>query len=78
MQTGAVATTTIDSLSAFWPGLQVLAGDIEAAIQSHMTYANLWARCAKSHHSTFPDSFELLKSGSQSLQLFITSSPLLI
>jgi hypothetical protein len=31
-------------LAAFWPGLQVLAGDIEAAIQSHMTYANLWAR----------------------------------
>lgn len=44
MQTGAVATSTIDSLAAFWPGLQVLAGDVEAAIQSHMTYANLWAR----------------------------------
>lgn len=26
----------LDSLSAFWPGLQVLAGDIENAIKSHM------------------------------------------
>lgn len=28
---------TFDSLSAFWPGLQVLAGDLENAIKSHMT-----------------------------------------
>ena len=27
---------TVDSLSAFWPGLQVLAGDIENAIKSHL------------------------------------------
>ncbi|PLW45188.1 hypothetical protein PCANC_11314 [Puccinia coronata f. sp. avenae] len=54
MQTGAVATTTIDSLAAFWPGLQVLAGDIEAAIQSHMTYANLWAR-----YSGIPEVFDI-------------------
>lgn len=26
----------VDSLSAFWPGLQVLAGDVENAIKAHM------------------------------------------
>ncbi|EFP92441.2 uncharacterized protein PGTG_18266 [Puccinia graminis f. sp. tritici CRL 75-36-700-3] len=62
MQTGAVATTTIDSLSAFWPGLQVLAGDIEAAIQSHMTYANLWAR-----YSGIPEVFDIHRKQATSL-----------
>jgi len=40
--TGDVAYYTFDSLSAFWPGLQVLAGDVENAIKSHLTYWNLW------------------------------------
>ena len=34
---GDIAYSTVDSLSAFWPGLQVLAGDVENAIKSHMT-----------------------------------------
>ncbi|KNE89442.1 hypothetical protein PSTG_17102 [Puccinia striiformis f. sp. tritici PST-78] len=62
MQTGAVATTTIDSLAAFWPGLQVLAGDIEAAIQSHLTYANLWAR-----YSGIPEVFDIHRKQATSL-----------
>ena len=33
---GDAAYNTLDSLSAFWPGLQVLAGDVENAIQSHL------------------------------------------
>jgi ER degradation enhancer, mannosidase alpha-like 1 len=36
MKTGDLAYFTVDSLSAFWPGLQVLAGDLEAAIKLHM------------------------------------------
>jgi hypothetical protein len=36
MTTGDIAYNTLDSLSAFWPGLQVLAGDVESAIKSHM------------------------------------------
>jgi ER degradation enhancer, mannosidase alpha-like 1 len=36
MATGDIAYNTLDSLSAFWPGLQVLAGDVENAIKSHM------------------------------------------
>lgn len=50
MATGAVASTNVDSLSAFWPGLQVLVGDVESAIQSHLVFANLWRRCVLSSH----------------------------
>lgn len=35
--TGDQVYSTIDSLSAFWPGLQVLGGDISNAIKSHLT-----------------------------------------
>jgi mannosidase alpha-like ER degradation enhancer 1 len=36
MRLGTPVGALLDSLSAFWPGLQVLAGDIEGAIQSHL------------------------------------------
>ena len=36
IHSGDAAYFTIDSLSAFWPGLQVLAGDIENAIKAHL------------------------------------------
>lgn len=36
MRSGDAAYHTIDSLAAFWPGLQVLAGDIEAAVKLHL------------------------------------------
>jgi hypothetical protein len=34
--TGLVASSNVDSLSAFWAGLQVLAGDVQNAIKSHL------------------------------------------
>lgn len=34
--TGQPNFYTVDSLSSFWPGLQVLAGDVENAIKSHL------------------------------------------
>jgi mannosidase alpha-like ER degradation enhancer 1 len=42
----------IDSLGAFFPGLQVLAGDLESAIKGHMIYWNLWRK-----HSGIPESW---------------------
>jgi len=36
IHSGEAAYFTIDSLSAFWPGLQVLAGDVENAIKAHL------------------------------------------
>ncbi len=46
MNTGDTAYFTVDSLSAFWPGLQVLAGDIQSAIKLHMlcSYLSLLVR----------------------------------
>ncbi|KAF9534836.1 alpha mannosidase-like protein [Crepidotus variabilis] len=53
MQSGDPAYLTIDSLSAFWPGLQVLAGDIQNAIKLHMIYYNLWKQ-----HSGLPEVYD--------------------
>lgn len=39
---GQVFTTWIDSLSAFWPGLQVLAGDVSNAIKLHSLTLKIW------------------------------------
>lgn len=36
IHSGDATYFTIDSLSAFWPGLQVLAGDVENAIKAHL------------------------------------------
>lgn len=36
MAKGFVASNNVDSLSAFWAGLQVLAGDVQNAIKSHL------------------------------------------
>ncbi|KAB5594202.1 Alpha mannosidase-like protein [Ceratobasidium theobromae] len=52
--TGDLATIYVDSLSAFWPGLQVLAGDVQNAIKSHLVYWNLWRR-----FSGMPETFNI-------------------
>ncbi|KAG7097050.1 hypothetical protein E1B28_004441, partial [Marasmius oreades] len=53
IRSGDVAYNTIDSLSAFWPGLQVLAGDIQNAVRLHMLYYNLWRK-----HSGIPEVYD--------------------
>ncbi|KAF8211194.1 alpha mannosidase-like protein [Mycena galopus ATCC 62051] len=73
MNSGDTAYFSVDSLSAFWPGLQVLAGDVQNAIKLHMMYYNLWrkysglpevydtnAGVATSHH--YPLRPELIES----------------
>lgn len=44
--TGALRYTWIDNLSAYYPGLLVLAGEIEEAIESHLLFSALWTRYA--------------------------------
>jgi mannosidase alpha-like ER degradation enhancer 1 len=39
----ALSTTWIDSLAAYFPGLQVLAGDVESAIKGHLQYWGMWS-----------------------------------
>lgn len=41
--TNAIATTWIDSLAAYFPGLQVLAGDIDGAVKAHLQYWGIWS-----------------------------------
>jgi len=53
MKTGDLAYYTVDSLSAFWPGLQVLSGDVESGIKLHMLYYDLWKR-----HSGLPEVYD--------------------
>ncbi|KAI6119419.1 glycoside hydrolase family 47 protein [Pisolithus croceorrhizus] len=49
IHTGNHAYSTIDSLSAFWPGLQVLAGDVQNAYKITLDW-NIWRR-----HSGMPE-----------------------
>ncbi|KAJ3024281.1 alpha mannosidase-like protein [Thoreauomyces humboldtii] len=53
MFTGALAATWIDSLAAFFPGLQVLAGDIEGAAKLHQVYFSIWTR-----YNALPERFD--------------------
>ncbi|KAF7301339.1 alpha-1,2-Mannosidase [Mycena indigotica] len=53
MVSGDTAYWTVDSLSAFWPGLQVLAGDVQNAIKLHLLYYNLWRK-----HSGLPEVYD--------------------
>lgn len=42
--TGAARALWMDSLSAFYPGLLALTGDVEEAIESHVLFTALWTR----------------------------------
>lgn len=42
--TGAARYSWIDNLSAYYPGLLVLAGEVEEAIESHLLFTALWTR----------------------------------
>ena len=44
MTSGSVMTQWVDSLSAFFPGLLVLYGDVENAIRSHAYYFHVWQK----------------------------------
>ncbi|TFK55771.1 alpha-mannosidase [Heliocybe sulcata] len=53
IHTGDITYYTTDSLSAFWPGLQVLAGDLDNAIKSHLAFWNIWRR-----HAGLPEIYD--------------------
>jgi mannosidase alpha-like ER degradation enhancer 1 len=49
-----VMNDLVDGLSAFYPGLLVLHGDLRNAVKLHLLYAQLWFR-----HSAIPEVFDL-------------------
>ncbi|XP_004289466.1 PREDICTED: probable alpha-mannosidase I MNS4 [Fragaria vesca subsp. vesca] len=44
MDSAAVVWPLFNSLQAFWPGLQVLAGDIDPAIRTHTAFFSVWKK----------------------------------
>jgi mannosidase alpha-like ER degradation enhancer 1 len=44
----------VSSLSSFWPGVQVLAGDVESAVDTGLALYALWR-----HYGGLPESFNL-------------------
>lgn len=44
MNSGRLTNNWVDALSAAWPAIQLLAGDVEESICSHMFYYNIWRR----------------------------------
>lgn len=46
LNTGSPLAPWIDSLSAFYPGLLALAGELDEAVETHLLYTALWTRYA--------------------------------
>lgn len=44
MDSAAIVWPLFNSLQAFWPGLQVLAGDVDPAIRTHAAFYSVWRR----------------------------------
>ncbi|KAK4744332.1 hypothetical protein SAY87_010644 [Trapa incisa] len=44
MRTGEATYWQLTSLQAFWPGLQVLVGDVDAANSSHREFVHVWEK----------------------------------
>ena len=57
IDSGKLVATTIDSLSAFWPGMQVLAGDVPHAIRLHHYFFTIWRR-----YGAVPEAFDFVSS----------------
>lgn len=54
LDTGAQMSHNIDALQAFWPGMQVLKGDLAAARRSHEAFYALWRR-----YGALPEAFNV-------------------
>ncbi|KAI4317936.1 hypothetical protein L6164_025760 [Bauhinia variegata] len=55
MDSAAVVWALFNSLQAFWPGLQVLAGDIDPAIRTHSAFFSVWRK-----YGFTPEGFNLV------------------
>lgn len=57
---GSLASIWIDLLGAFWSGLQVLTGQLQDAIKTHLVYLKLW-----DHFDLIPERWNFLLDKSQ-------------
>lgn len=60
MNSAVVVWPLFNSLQAFWPGLQVLAGDLEPARRTHKAFFSVWKR-----YGFTPEGFNLATSSVQ-------------
>ncbi|GAA5853829.1 hypothetical protein JCM9279_001680 [Rhodotorula babjevae] len=64
MHTGQLASSYVDSLSAFLPGVQALMGDLDSATRAHAPFAFMWER-----YRGLPELFDTLRRQGGGLQL---------
>jgi ER degradation enhancer, mannosidase alpha-like 1 len=70
MQSGRHTHIQFNSLQAFWPGLQVLAGDVDAAIPTQDAFYGLWQR-----YSGLPERFVLNANALHSTERYYPLRP---
>ncbi|XP_038970215.1 alpha-mannosidase I MNS4 isoform X2 [Phoenix dactylifera] len=63
MNSAATVWPLFNSLQAFWPGLQVLAGDIDPAVRTHAAFLSVWKK-----YGFTPEGFNLATLNVQSGQ----------
>ncbi|KAJ1285637.1 hypothetical protein BS78_03G293300 [Paspalum vaginatum] len=73
MNSGATVWPLFNSLQAFWPGLQVLAGDVDPAIRTHAAFFSVWKK-----YGFTPEGFNLVTSTVQNGQRSYPLRPELI
>ncbi|CAL1396493.1 unnamed protein product [Linum trigynum] len=73
MDSAAIVWPLFNSLQAFWPGLQVLAGDIDPAVRTHAAFFSVWKR-----YGFTPEGFNLATLNVQSGQKSYPLRPELI
>ena len=61
LYTGAMRAFWVDSLSAYYPGLLALAGELDEAITAHLLYTALWTR-----YSSIPERWSTATGGIES------------
>ncbi|CAO2182733.1 unnamed protein product [Urochloa humidicola] len=73
MNSGATVWPLFNSLQAFWPGLQVLAGDVDPAVRTHAAFFSVWKK-----YGFTPEGFNLATSTVQNGQRSYPLRPELI
>lgn len=70
MHAGKAEVAAFDSLQAFWPALQVLAGDVAAAASTHEVFHSLWAR-----YTVLPERYDVARSAVHSTMAYYPLRP---
>ena len=68
-ENGMLASEWMDSLGAFFPGLQVLAGDVPNAVKLHRAYLKLW-----NNYGAIPERWNFMPSRSEEYFRYLNRS----